>query len=467
MTGISVPERDEARRTRTEVSPTSNGGGSATAVDGTALAGAATKAADGAATTAGDGAAIGHAVTGDVTDGSGTSTTPDAGGPEPAPLLPPPVVADRPAMPMTTLTAEAVIWPVRVASEWAARLLIIALGFYVLLVALSKVSLVAFAVVVALFLCAVLHPVETRMRAAFGGRKSLSTAVTLLGGIAVLGLVTWFVIAQISSHSAALANQVSAVGDKIREWLHDGPLNLNDADVSKAIDNLTNTVRDHQGQLASRALDTVSVLVEVLGGIFLALISTFFLLRDGEQIWHWVLRLVPRAARERVDYAGERGWNTLGGYIRGQVSIAIIHAVTIFIALLILRVPLAAALGVLIFLGSFIPILGLTIAGALCVGITLLEHGVTAAIVILVIIIALVQLEGNVLQPFIMSRAVHIHPLAVALSVTAGTIIYGIIGALIAVPLVAFTNSFVRGLRNERDDPVTEGHMAGDVTAPS
>ncbi|MDQ6937128.1 MAG: AI-2E family transporter [Actinomycetota bacterium] len=387
--------------------------------------------------------------------------------PEPVPLLVAPVVADRPAMPMTTLTAEAVIWPVRVASEWAARLLIIALGCYVLLLALSKVSLVAFALVVALFFVAVLHPVESRVRVAFGGRKSLSTAVVLLGGILVFGLITWFVVAQISSHSGALAQQVSAVGDKVREWLKNGPLKLKDQEVSNAITNLTNTIRDHQGQLVSRALNTVSILLELVGGLLLALVSTFFLLRDGDQIWHWVLRLMPRSARARVDYAGERGWNTLGGYIRGQVSIAVIHAVTISIALVVLRVPLAAALGVVILLGSFVPLLGLTIAGALCVGVTLLEHGVTAAIIILIIIVALVQLEGNVLQPLIMSRAVHIHPLAVAVSVTAGTIIYGIIGALIAVPLVAFTNSFIRGLRNELDDPVTEGHLPGDVTPPT
>ncbi|MCW2526884.1 MAG: pheromone autoinducer 2 transporter, partial [Pseudonocardiales bacterium] len=142
-------------------------------------------------------------------------------------------------------------------------------------------------------------------------------------------------------------------------------------------------------------------------------------------------------------------------------------AVTISIALLILQVPLAAALGVIIFLGSFIPILGLTVAGALCVGVTLLEHGPTAAIIILIIIILLVQAEGNILQPLIMSRAVHIHPLAVAVSVAAGTTLYGIVGALVAVPLVAFMNSFIRGLRNEVPDPESEGNIEGDRPRPS
>jgi predicted PurR-regulated permease PerM len=374
---------------------------------------------------------------------------------------------ERAPIAMTSQTAEAVIWPVRVASEWAGRLLIIALALYIFVRILERVSLVAFSIVLALFFAAVLHPLESRVRKQFGGRKSLSTALVLLGGIIVFGLITWFVVAQITSHSTELADQVSRVGDKVRNWLKTGPLHLKDKDVDSAITNITNAIKNHQGQLVSQALTTVSTVLEWLGGLFLSLITTFFLLRDGDIIWKWVLRLTPRAARTRVDYAGERGWHTLGGYIRGQVTIAVIHAVTISIALLILQVPLAAALGVIIFLGSFIPILGLTVAGALCVGVTLLEHGLTAAIIILVIIIFLVQAEGNVLQPLIMSRAVHIHPLAVAIAVAAGTTLYGIVGALVAVPLVAFLNSFIRGLRNEVPDPESEADIEGDRARPA
>ena len=397
---------------------------------------------------------------------------------ESAPLVPgegegEPVVVERAQLDpeqvpvaVTSQTAEAVIWPIRVASEWAGRLLIIAFALYVFVRILERVSLVAFSLVLALFFSAVLHPVESKLRTRLGNRKSLSTAIVLFAGIIVFGLITWFVVAQISSHSGQLSDQVSRVGDRVRGWLKSGPLHLKDADVDKAITNLTNAIKTHQGALVTSALTTVSTVVEWLGGLFLSLISTFFLLRDGQLIWQWVLRLVPRAARERVDYAGERGWHTLGGYIRGQVTIAVIHAVTITVALLILRVPLAAALGVIIFLGSFIPILGLTVAGALCVGVTLLEHGTTAAIVILVIIVLLVQAEGNILQPLIMSRAVHIHPLAVAVAVAAGTTLYGIVGALVAVPLVAFLNSFVRGLRNEVPDPEAEGTLDQDRPPP-
>ncbi len=356
---------------------------------------------------------------------------------------------------MTSPTAEAVTWPVRVASEWAGRLLVVALGGYILLRILERVSLVAFAFVLGIFFTSVLHPLERRLRAKLG-KKSLSTAIVLLSGIVVFGLVGWFVYDQISSHSTELGNQINNVGVKIKDWLRNGPFHVRDADLDKWTTNLTGVLKTHQTQVLSSAIGTAQTVFEVLGGTFLALISTFFLMRDGDQVWHWVLRLFPQAARERVDRAGDRGWSTLGGYVRGQVTIAFIHAITIFFVLLILRVPLAAALAVIIFLGSFIPILGLTVSGALCIGVTLLEHGLTAGIVVAIAIIALVQIEGNLLQPLIMSRAVHIHPLAVALAVAAGTTLDGVVGALIAVPLVAFTNSFVRALRAEPVDPVTE-----------
>ena len=174
------------------------------------------------------------------------------------------------------------------------------------------------------------------------------------------------------------------------------------------------------------------------------------------KIWRWLLRFFPRPAHARVDRAAHLGWRTFGGYMRGQVLIALFHGVTVTIILLILRVPLAAALGVLIFLGSFVPLLGLTVTGALVVAVATLEHGITAGIVVAVSIIVLFQVEGHLLQPIIMSRAVAVHPLAVAVAVFAGTTLLGIPGALIAVPLVAFANTTVRALRAPMAEPERE-----------
>jgi predicted PurR-regulated permease PerM len=157
--------------------------------------------------------------------------------------------------------------------------------------------------------------------------------------------------------------------------------------------------------------------------------------------------MFPRPAQPGLDRAGRAGWHTLGGYMRGQLVIALFHGISVFFVLLIVRVPLSAALAVLIFLGSFIPLVGLTVTGALCVVVAMLEHGVTAGIVVAVAIIVLVQLEAHALQPLIMSRTVEVHPLAIALSVITGTTLAGIPGALLAVPLVAFLNSAIHALR--------------------
>lgn len=350
---------------------------------------------------------------------------------------------------------EEVTWGVRVAAAWSWRLLVIGLGLYVLGKIFVRVELVAFSFVLALFFTAVLHPLEVLFRRVPGPR-SVSALLALLVGIAALVGIGWFVTWQISSHSSQLGDQISNFVSQSRDWLHNGPLHLKSSDIDKMADNITKAIKDHQSQLISGAIQTVRTVVEALGALLLILLSTFFLLRDGDQIWEWVVRLFPRAAHHRVDVAGRAGWRTLGGYMRGQVLIALFHGISVMIVLFVLRVPLAAALGVLIFLGSFVPLIGLTVTGALCVAIALLEHGVTAAIVVAIAIIVLVQLEAHLLQPLIMSRSVEVHPLAIALAVLTGTLVSGIVGALLAVPLVAFLNSTVHALRQTEALPVDD-----------
>jgi predicted PurR-regulated permease PerM len=370
------------------------------------------------------------------------------------------VTSDRQVPDSATAAPErsavlSVSWAVRAAAMWAVCLLAVVAAGYVGVKLFERVSFIAFGFILSLFFTAVLVQLVDRLTG-LGMNRTLATALVLVCGIAVFALIAWFVIAQITSHASELGDQIVAVANKITDWLKSGPLHLKDSDINAWQKQITDAVRQHQGQLVSGAISTARTVLEVISGLLLALFSTFFLLRDGELVWRWVVRLFPHVARDRMDQAGRRGWQTLGGYVRGQVTIAFIHAVTITILLLVLRVPLAAALGVLIFLGSFIPIVGLTISGALCVGVALLEHGTGAAIAVAIAIIVLVQVEGHLLQPLIMSRAVHIHPLAIVLAVGAGTALYGIIGALLAVPLTAFTNSFVRGLWGDPRDPVSE-----------
>ena len=338
-------------------------------------------------------------------------------------------------------------WPVRVAAAWAWRLILLGAAVYLIVKELDRVGLVVFPFIIALFFTAILHPLEVRLRR-LPGRRSLSALAALLVGIIFLAGLGYFVVWQISTHDKQLADQVTKVVNNAKHWLETGPLHVKSADLDKVTKNLSNTIQQHGGPLISSAITTVKAVTEFLAGLLLVLLTTFYLLRDGDKVWGLFVGLFPAAARPRLDYAGRAGWHTFGGYMRGQLLIALFHGTTITIVLLIFRVPLAAALGVLIFIGSFIPLVGLVVTGALAVAVALLEHGATAAIAVAVAIVVLVQVEGHLLQPFIMSRSVDIHPLAVVLSVIAGTTLRGIPGALIAVPLVAFLNTSFRALQH-------------------
>jgi putative heme transporter len=341
---------------------------------------------------------------------------------------------------------EAVTWGVRVAAAWTWRLLVIGLGLYVFARIFTRIELVAFSFVLALFFTAVLHPLERSLRSLLPGPRSIPAVLALLVGIAALVGIGTFVTWQITTHSDQLGNQISDTVDKVRDWLRTGPLHVKSTDLDKISQQITDTIKAHQGELISGAITTVRTVAEGLGALLLILLSTFFLLRDGEQIWNWTLRLFPSPAQARLDVAGRIGWRTLGGYMRGVVLIALFHGVSVTIVLFVLRVPLAAAIGVLIFLGSFIPIIGLTVTGTFAVAVAMLEHGFTAGIVVAVAIVVLIQLEAHLLQPLIMSRSVEVHPLAIALSVLTGTILAGIPGALLSVPLVAFLNATIHAL---------------------
>jgi predicted PurR-regulated permease PerM len=369
--------------------------------------------------------------------------------------------ADIAASAPATSASTAVTWQVRVAAAWTWRLLVIGLGIYILARIFRRLELVAFSFVIALLLTAVLHPLERRLRTVIRRPRSLPAALALLTGVAALAGIAWFVVWQINNHASELGDQVTSVVNHTKHWLQTGPLHLKSSDLDKITSQITSTIKSHQSQLISGAIQTVRTVLEGLGATLLILLLTFFLLRDGETIWRWVVSLFPRTAHGRVDAAGRRGWHSLGGYMRGQLSIALFHGVSVTIVLVVLRVPLAAALGVVIFLGSFIPLIGLTIAGALCIAVAGLEHGVTAAIVVAIAIVVLFQLEAHLLQPLIMSRSVELHPVAIALTVVSGTILAGIPGALMAVPLTAFLNTTVRALRSPLDDFVTGIEHAG------
>jgi predicted PurR-regulated permease PerM len=207
-------------------------------------------------------------------------------------------------------------------------------------------------------------------------------------------------------------------------------------------------------------VSTAGTAVEVFASIFLVLFTTFFFLRDGRRIWNFLINLLPAAGREPLREAGEQSWQTLTAYVRATVLVAFIDATGIGIGLVILRVDVAFALAALVFLGAFIPIVGATLSGTVAVLVALVTRGPVTALLVVAVVIGVQQLEGHVLQPAIMGRAVSIHPLAVIIAIAIGTVLGGILGALVAVPIVAVLNTGIRHLaarrRHQPDPPPPE-----------
>lgn len=332
----------------------------------------------------------------------------------------------------------------REAAAWCWRFLVIGAVVLVVIKLLAMMPIVTIPFVVALLLTAVLAPVQRWLRDRVGVPHSLAAFCALLVGVGVIGLITGFIYTQVRTNAPRLAEQLTAMFDVAAQWFQRGPLQLSDAQVEQYSQELQRALTANQERLVSGALSTLSALSHVLAGALLLLLATFFLLRDGDRIWSWALSLLPQSSRARLDAVGRFGWRTLGGFMRGQTIIALLHASTVFVVLVILRVPMATALSVLIFVGSYIPILGMTVTGTLCVVVSLIEHGPAAAFVVAVTILVLIQVEAHLLQPFIMARTVEVHPLGVAMAVLAGTTFGGIAGALFAVPIVAFLNATIR-----------------------
>ncbi|AQS67785.1 AI-2E family transporter [Streptomyces pactum] len=342
--------------------------------------------------------------------------------------------------------AQAVPWGMRVAAEAGWRLLVLAGTVWVLMRVISAVQLVVLAFVAALLITALLQPTVAWLRR-HGVPRGPATALTAILGFVVMGLIGWFVTWQVMENIDNLSDQVQDGIDELRNWLLNSPFHVTDKQINEIAKNLREAVGANTDQITSAGLEGVTVVVEALTGILLAAFSTLFLLYDGKRIWQWTLKLVPAAARPGVAGAGPRAWRTLTAYVRGTVVVALIDAIFIGIGIYFLDVPMAVPLAVFIFLFAFIPLVGAVVSGALAVVVALVTQGMFAAVMTLVVVLVVQQIEGHILQPFILGRAVRVHPLAVVLSVATGGMVAGIGGAVVAVPLVAVTNTVVGYLR--------------------
>jgi predicted PurR-regulated permease PerM len=345
----------------------------------------------------------------------------------------------------------------RTAGEYAWRLLAVGTVVYFAVKLLRQIPLAVVPFLVALLVTALLRPVLNFFQRRGLGRGP-STIATILFSIVVLGGILTLVIIRAAQQAPQLGNEINSLIPQVKNWLITGPLKLNQTTVNNLGTTITNTVTKNTSAIASTALSTGKTALNVLGGMVLVLFSTIFLLYDGEKVWSFLLKGAPAAARPRIDSGGRAAWTTLSHYVRGTLIVATFHGVVMAITLTILGVPLAFPLAVVIALGAFVPLIGAVVTGALAVGVAGLSKGLVAAIVVLAVLLADNQIEAHGLQPFVVGRYVRIHPLAVVLALTAGGLLFGIFGAIVAVPVVACANSAILAgrdyvLEEERDPP--------------
>jgi len=343
---------------------------------------------------------------------------------------------------------------IKVAGAWAWRIVLFVLATYLLLRLVAALRLMVIPVVVAILLAALLEPVAGGLRKR-GVNRSLAAAIVLVGGLVVvfggLGVIVMTFIGQFDNLSSRVGDGIN----EIQSWLSSGPLHISEQQLSDTMASLRKQFTANRGALTSGALSTATTLGEVLTGFFLVLFTLFFFLRDGGQIWEFLCRLLPRQAQLPVARAGHYSWYTLVSYVRATVLVAFVDALGIGIGLAVLRIPLALPLAALVFLGAFIPVIGATLSGAVAILVALVTNGPVSALLVLAVVIAVQQLEGHVLQPLIMGRAVALHPLAVILAIATGVVVAGIVGGLVAVPLLAVGNTAVRYLAEHPDGEPT------------
>jgi predicted PurR-regulated permease PerM len=339
---------------------------------------------------------------------------------------------------------------VRYAAAWSWRILMIAAAVALLGWVAWQLRVVTFPMVVAGLLAALLAPTTWRLRdlgwprGAAAGSVLAGFVVVVVGGLTVVGQ-------QVSGQFGRVAAEAERAIEEIQVWLSTGPLQLSEQQISNLVDQITSAISANQDRLAAGALSTAGAAAEVFAGIAIALFSLFFFLFDGRSIWRWCLSLVPRSFRADADAAGQAAFSTLIAYVRSTVLVATFDGVFITIWLLILSVPLALPLGVLVFFGAFVPLVGAFVSGALAVLVAFVTQGPIVALLVLAGIVAVQQIEAHLFAPLVMGRMVKVHPLAIVLAISAGAVVFGIIGAIVAVPIVAVVHTvalYVAGRRN-------------------
>lgn len=327
---------------------------------------------------------------------------------------------------------------------WVAALLVLAVGAYWLVWLGEKLYLVVLPFIAALLVTALVEPLNGWLRRHRLGRAGAAW-LTILIGFTVLGGLLFFIARRVRSEYAALANQFIQVVQEVRDLLVNR-LGFDENVVNQLENRLVELVQANTQTVISGVITGIEVIFQAVTAAILAFFIGFFLLYDGDRIWAWLTRVLPHTARHRAHESGKAAWKRISGYVRGTFLIACFHAIVVAITLVGLGTPLAAPLSLLVFLGSFIPIVGAIVFGGAAVLVTLLTQGFIGALVLVGVLVASNQVEAHLLQPFLVGRYVQLHPLAVVLAVTAGGLLQGIFGVILALPFTAAIYAVIKYL---------------------
>lgn len=366
--------------------------------------------------------------------------------------VPDPAPHDDVASPGTAPTHEPVPPWLRTAAGWSWRLILVVAGIALVFWAVTQVLIVFVAVFLALVITAVLSPLTDLYDRVMP--RALATAAAILSAVLVVGGLLTYVIVSVAGQWERLAGEFNTGIEQIVGLIENNslPVDLELDTRDQWIDDAASWIQQNSQTLVGRAAESAGSIVEGVAVVVLAIFCTIFFVASGARMWRWFLDQVPARTRGRWDAVAVAGWYTFSGYTRGIVLVAITNGILAGIFLTIVGVPLAAPLAVLVFIGTFIPIIGAPLAMIIAAVVALAADGPITALVVTLGIAGIGQVEGHVLQPLIMGKQVSLHPVVVALGVTSGTVVGGILGAVIAVPLIAVAWSVFSTLRTEPPD---------------
>ncbi len=326
-----------------------------------------------------------------------------------------------------------ILWPL---TRVAVNLIVIAAAILLSLWLLGQLRLVVVPVLVSLLIATLLVPPVELLRR-HGWPSAIATLLVMVLSAAAVGGILALIAPAFVDQFSDLTTSVEEAIDEVVAWLISGPFELERSEIDRAVEDALASLRDNSGGIGRGVLSGASILAEVIAGILLGLVLTFFFVHDGRRMWGWVVSMAPERHRDLVDGAGRQAWKSTSGYMRGVALIAVVDAVLIGIALVIIGVPLVVPLMVVVFFGAFIPLVGAVTAGGIAALVALISEGPLEAALVVAAITAIQQVEGDLLYPNVVGRLIRLHPVTILLVLTAGTVVAGLVGALLSVPVAA------------------------------